>query len=621
MQNWKSQQRSRHSFSRGATVLTVGLVLTACGQSTAPVASGTPGLSGTLLAPLDAAQSGAVFSLTNACAGKVLDVAGASGSDGAQVIQATSNGSAHQQWKLEATDSGYYRLTAQHSGKVLDVAGGGTTNGTKVQQWAWGVGTNQQWKLTSLGNDQYKVTPRHTTGKALDVNGASKADGALVQIWDDNGTCAQRWTLKNVTPDGTVPPSAPVADDQTGPRAMRAADFVNTIGVNAHFERLQNGNSVWAKQQVGLRQKLLESGIPHIRTSHHGNMSTGSAYMTYLQSLTDVRINLQTDWTYDLTQLPKIGSDLGSKLVTLESRNEPDLRWVDGSAEKLRTLQKNLYDIRNANASLKNVKLLGPSVLEKWAADAVGDISTYVDYLNAHMYTGTSNPESIFADGGSDGSGYGSVRAARAMHSVMGGDKCLMVTETGEHNYFQQTSGHLGTNEKIAGRVTPRIYLELARRGVCRTFIYELVDEPFEGVEGNFGLLRGDLSEKPAFKAVKGMVALLKDGASNSASFTPGQLNYTLTGNTGSVSHMLFQKSEGTFVLAVWLGKRAWDWKNRVEVAVPNQSVTLNVPTRRGATLNTLDDAGVMTRGSTQTLVDGRLSLSVSDRVTFIELR
>lgn len=108
MQNLKFQGESRRSLYQGATVLTLGLVLTACGQPTAPGASGTPNSSGALLAPQDAAQSGVVFNLTNACAGKVLDVAGASGSDGAQVIQATFNGGASQKWKLEATDSGYY---------------------------------------------------------------------------------------------------------------------------------------------------------------------------------------------------------------------------------------------------------------------------------------------------------------------------------------------------------------------------------------------------------------------------------------------------------------------------------------------------------------------------------
>lgn len=77
---------------------------------------------------------------------------------------------------------------------------------------------------------------------------------------------------------------------------MRSSDFIETIGVNAHFERLQNGNAIWSKQRVGLRQKLLESGIGNIRAAQAGNLATGSAYMRYQQSLNGVKINLRTDW-------------------------------------------------------------------------------------------------------------------------------------------------------------------------------------------------------------------------------------------------------------------------------------------------------------------------------------
>lgn len=560
-------------------------------------------------------QSGAVITLTNACTAKALDVSGASRESGARVIQWTKNGGLNQQWKLAATDSGYYKLIAQHSKMALGVAGGASSNGAAAEQSTDANAASQQWKFTALGDGRYKLAPRHAANKVLD----SRSNSEKVQIWDDTGGCAQAWDVATIS--AAASPTGAVPSDSSGVQALRAADFIDTTGVNAHFERLQDGSSIWSSKREGLRTKLLESGIPHIRTSHHGNMSSDGAYVKYLKSLDGVKIDLQTDWNYDLQELPAVATALGSQLVTIESRNEPDLRWVDGSPEKLRKLQKDLFDLRNTNASLKNVKLLGPSVLGLDAAKQVGDMSAHVDFLNPHMYTGTSNPESIFADGGTDGSGYGSFKAAKAMHSIMGGDKCMMVTETGEHNYYQQVSGHLGTTEKIAGRVTPRIFLELARRGACRAFIYELVDEPFEGVEGHFGLLRGDLSEKPAFRAVKNMIALLKDGATAGRTFTPGKLNYGLSGNTNSVSHMLFQKADGTFYVALWLGKRAWDWKNRVEVAVTNQTVTLSTSRSSVAKLHTLDDDGVMKAGAATTISGGKIDISVSDRVTFVELQ
>ena len=292
-------------------------------------------------------------------------------------------------------------------------------------------------------------------------------------------------------------------------------------------------------------------------------------------------------------------------------------------AAKLRELQKTLFDLRATNASLGNVKLIGPSIRFEKSARLVIDMSAHVDYLNLHVYTGTSAPEGIYSDAGSDGNGHGSVKSAKAMHSIMGGDKCLMVTEAGEHNDYQQTTGYLGTTEKISGRYIPRVYLELARRGVCRTFIYKLVDERNAptNVEENFGLLRNDLTEKPAFTAVKNMIALLTDTSGAASSFVAGQLNYTLSGSTKNVSQMLFQKADGTFHLTLWLGKRAWDRKARSEVAVAIQLVTVNVATRKTSTIHRLDDAGIITRGAAQTIIGGQLEISLSDRVTFVELK
>ncbi len=65
----------------------------------------------------------------------------------------------------------------------------------------------------------------------------------------------------------------------------------------------------------------------------------------------------------------------------------------------------------------------------------------------------------------------------------------------------------------------------------------------------NFGLLRNDGSEKPAYKALKNLLNLLKDPGS---SFTPGSLDYVLGGDTENVRHTLLQKADGKFYLILW---------------------------------------------------------------------
>lgn len=151
-------------------------------------------------------NSGSVYRLRNQCSDKILDVSGASQSNGAAVIQWTDWNGLNQQWKVETTDGGFYKLTAQHSGKAMDAYQAGTSNGTAIVQWDYVGGSNQQWKIVGTGNNYYKLTPRYASGKALDVSGASTADGARVQLWTDNGTCAQRWKFELVS-NSTPPPN------------------------------------------------------------------------------------------------------------------------------------------------------------------------------------------------------------------------------------------------------------------------------------------------------------------------------------------------------------------------------------------------------------------------------
>ena len=255
-------------------------------------------------------------------------------------------------------------------------------------------------------------------------------------------------------------------------------------------------------------------------------------------------------------------------------------------------------------------------------ADA-GGITGAFDCLNAHPYTGANNPEKLLSDGGLNGSGYGSLAWHRARLAKMGGPStCMVATEAGEHNNTAAREGHIGSSEKVAGKYLPRVSLEYARKGFARTYLYELVDESPDGcTECRFGLLRYGLSEKPAFKALKNMIALLGDTASSNHTFVPGRLDYQLSGDIADVSQMLFQKADGTFYLALWLGKNAWNWQNGTEIVVPSQQVRLSVPTRQTFALHLLEDSGEMTHGAAQAILGGALNLQVSDRVTFVALR
>lgn len=89
--------------------------------------------------------NGNEYRIVNVANGEALDIEGASVSNGARAITATSTGSTSQRWRATATDSGYYTLAAVHSTKALDVSGGATTDGATVIQYTNNAATNQQW--------------------------------------------------------------------------------------------------------------------------------------------------------------------------------------------------------------------------------------------------------------------------------------------------------------------------------------------------------------------------------------------------------------------------------------------------------------------------------------------
>ena len=124
----------------------------------------------------------------------VLDIAGGSRENGAN-LQIWQDSEVNQQ-KFEITylNNGYYKITAVHSGKVLDVANAGTTNLTNVWQHE-DNGTNaQQWAIKDLGDGYYQFVSK-CNGLYLDVNGGSSANGTNVQMYEGHGQASQKFKL------------------------------------------------------------------------------------------------------------------------------------------------------------------------------------------------------------------------------------------------------------------------------------------------------------------------------------------------------------------------------------------------------------------------------------------
>jgi hypothetical protein len=124
--------------------------------------------------------------------GRVLDVAGASTANGAQLIQWDLHGGGNQRLRAEPAGGGFHRVVVQHSGKVLDVAGASTANGARIIQWPWHGGDNQLFRFEALADGSHRIVAKHS-GKVLDVEGASTGNGARLIQWPWHGGHNQRF--------------------------------------------------------------------------------------------------------------------------------------------------------------------------------------------------------------------------------------------------------------------------------------------------------------------------------------------------------------------------------------------------------------------------------------------
>ena len=129
--------------------------------------------------------------------GMLLDVAGGSKSDRANVQLGGSNGGANQKWRVSHDSKGYVTLANVNSGKVLDVAGGSARNGANALQYSSNGGRNQKWVAVRSGSS-YRLVSALSQSLVLDVAGWSTKDGANVDVWTSNGGANQQWKFKPV---------------------------------------------------------------------------------------------------------------------------------------------------------------------------------------------------------------------------------------------------------------------------------------------------------------------------------------------------------------------------------------------------------------------------------------
>jgi hypothetical protein len=204
----------------------------------------------------------------------------------------------------------------------------------------------------------------------------------------------------------------------------------------------------------------------------------------------------------------------------------------------------------------------------------LGSIRRWVDLRNTHPYTGCTSPTPDHVQ-----------RYGIDDYEPAGGSKPVIVTEVGFHTAVNTAEQGVQPpcDERSAGVYTLRTVLEHFEMGIRRTYLYEAVDlwpDPERAkASWNFGILRNDLTPKPAYTYLANLLATTR----SEEPVERAPLELSVEDGPVDLRTLLLRRSDGAYVLALWRHASVWDRDARQPIEVEPAPVELNLPTAKSA--------------------------------------
>ena len=366
-----------------------------------------------------------------------------------------------------------------------------------------------------------------------------------------------------------VPTPVAGAVDTVPVTASAADSLVDSYGVGVHLNWLDTPYADATK----MIDALSSLGVRHIRDDYYLNSPRQYAALN-AAAAKGIKVDLitgrPTEAASPLQYVTSIAANVPNAVESLEGTNEWDISGRPAWTTELIARQTALYAAAKANPRTAGLPVLAGALAFHQNYGALGSVASIADQANGHLYAGGRMPSAP-------------LDAGLATLRSMTGAKPVVITEAGYNNALSTTNGHLPAPEDVVGAYMPRLLLDSYRRGAKRVYSYELLDAfpdtTNANVEAHFGLLRHDLTAKPAYTAMKRLLALTADPG---ASFTPGSLSYAVEGAGSDVRQLLVQKRTGQFVLFLWRDVSLWDQVKRVRTSVTPTNVTLRLGSAAG---------------------------------------
>ncbi len=400
-----------------------------------------------------------------------------------------------------------------------------------------------------------------------------------------------------------------------GEKAAPSESLVDTSGVCTH---LTYTDSLYYTQWPAVFSRLQQLGIKHIREGY-ADLPQGSPVFAEHQQLAQAGITADFVVPFDLSitaqKLQQFASKV-SDLDMLEAPNECDVLENCGGGGSVGIADVvSFLPTLHAAASALHVPLMGPSYVNPLSYLTTGNVASLINLNSMHIYFGGRNPGNTgWGAPDDDGNGYGSLTFWLDQSAIDAPGIKPAITETG-YMSFPSTSILFTLPESVEASYIPRTLLLGFKNGFEETFFYQLVDDPSS--PPGYGLLRSDMSQKPAFTALSNLLKLLTD---QGGTFTPGSLPYSIAGADSNLDHLLLEKSDGSYWLVLWLEEPSWDPVNAAPIAVNPENISINIGSAFAATTDYQFDSKGNVTSFNQSMNGSSTSLAVTDQISVVQI-
>jgi hypothetical protein len=393
-----------------------------------------------------------------------------------------------------------------------------------------------------------------------------------------------RWTSILATLVACFCFAAAASAQQVRPRSAGA--FQDSVGLTTHIVYYDTPYGDWPR----IVSKLVELGVKHLRDGVYANPAL--QWRDWNQRYYDaVEVAAAQGIKFDLGMgQPGFGAGTLDQLAAVvrgrlrgaveavEDPNEFDLfGGIAGWPQTLVAYDRSLYQTVKSDRTLRTLPVVGPSFGTYDAPQQIGNQARWLDIGNIHPYTGGQSPSAAHTES----------ELLRAALTAPG--KPVWATEAGFNNAVHAADSSAeqpAVPERVAADYTLTTLLEHFKNGIARTYLYELIDEhPDPGQSApqqDYGLLRNDFSPKPAYTALQNLLRLVGQGAPEGWLHP---LDSVLPADTPRLRHLVLQRDDGTYVVALWSLASAWNTAARQPVRVPRQSVTVALPAAASAAI------------------------------------